>query len=195
MCDFFGVSVVPFDLGWNMTLADMNSSMHGQRVQHYLPYSMPADYQSMPFGEFLEEHILRYEGQPYSYDHRMLATMSYPTEDIFGELTSDFECEYRDFFVGARGSGVNFHEHLAIDHYLLSGSKMWFFVEDYSVIADVLGPMEAIGPKVETLKSWPGVSVCVLEAGEMMHVPKNVIHGVFNLETSISAGCLEYNYK
>ena len=186
---------------WNkgFTLDSMNRSMHSQSVEHYLPYSVPTDYRHIKFSHFLEEHLLRYDGHlDPKESHRMLLSMINPFTSVFGSLTDGHSCDHtgkpsmEDYFIGAKGAGVNVHQHQEIYHQLISGRKLFLIVDDYSVLKDVLGPLDAIGPKVKKLLNMDDVKKCIIEPGDIMHLPKNTIHGVFNLETSISSGCVIY---
>lgn len=187
---------------WNkgFTLRNMNKTIHSKLIRHYLPQSKPAHFESMVFAEFLEKHILSYDKKPLNTTkkHRMLRTHSdrITRTDIFDSLTNEHSCDYtirksfKDFFIGTKGAGVNFHQHAEVFHQLVSGKKLWLILEDYSIIQDFLGPRDAIAPKINKLVQLDGVKTCIIGPGDIIHVPQYTIHGIFNLETSISTACL-----
>ena len=193
---------------WNkgFTLQNMHKTLHSKVIQHALPQTRPADFKSMVFAEFLEKHILWYDTKPLNTtkEHRAIMTFDdYPRHDIFGDifgsLTNGHSCEHirthdgdqwRDYFIGTKGAGVNFHQHAEIFHQLVSGKKLWLILENFSTIQDFHGPRDAIAPKINKIMQLDGVKTCIIGPGDIIHVPQNTIHGIFNLETSISTACL-----
>ena len=183
----------------SFTLENMNRSMHSKTVWHYLPQQVPADHKRIKFSHFLEKYVLQYDAKPLNPrdDHRMLSTIYSPTYNIFGKLTDGHTCNHtgeprygRDYFIGTKGAGVNFHQHFEIYHHLISGRKMFLIADDYSVFDGILGPRDALAPKIEEILELDGVKKCIIGPGDMIHLPKHAIHGVFNLETSISSACV-----
>ena len=189
---------------WNkgFTLQNMNKTLHSKVIQHVLPQSRPADFKSMGFAEFLEKHILWYDTKPLNTtkEHRAIMTFDeYPRLDIFGSLTNGHSCEHtrthnghqwKDYFIGTKGAGVNFHYHSEVFHQLVSGKKLWIILENLSTIQDSHGPRDAIAPKINKIMQLDGVKTCIIGPGDIIHVPQHTIHGIFNMETSISTACL-----
>ena len=197
----------PSNREWNkeFTLENMNKSIHSKVIPHMKPLNAPDDFKIMRFSDFLKKHILKYDDKSLEeilmndYEERMLFPFVNHSHTIVPSLTGGHSCEYmeeyalkvnKDYFVGAKGSGVNFHQHHEIFNQLVSGKKLWLILDDYSSLSGIHGPSDIISPKIMELVELDGIKMCIMEPGDIIHLPKDTIHATFNLETSISSACI-----
>ena len=195
---------------WNkgFTLENMNYTISSKTISHFHPLAKPVDYRSMEFSEFLLEHILEYHDMPLEEilamrsEERMLFPFENESHTIFPSLTDGHSCDYllpfgitelaTDYFIGAKGSGLNFHQHEEVFNQLVSGKKLWLIVDDYSFLSGIDISGSTISSKIMDLIQSEGIKKCITLKGDIMHVPKDIVHATFNLETSISSACITY---
>lgn len=197
----------PSNKEWNkdFTLENMNKSIHSKIIPHMKPLNAPDDFKIMRFSDFLKNNILKYDEKSLEeilmndYEERMLFPFVNHSHTIFPSLTDGHSCEHmeqyavkvnKDYFIGAKGSGVNFHQHHEIFNQLVSGKKLWLILDDYSALNGLHGPSDIISPKIMELVELEGIKLCISGPSDIIHIPKNTIHATFNLETSISSACI-----
>jgi len=197
----------PSNKEWNkeFTLENMDKHVHSNIIPHMKPLNAPDDFKTMRFSTFLEKHILKYDDQSLEeilmndYEDRMLFPFVNHSHTIFPSLTDGHSCEHmeqyavkvnKDYFIGAKGSGVNFHQHHEIFNQLVSGKKLWLILDDYTTLNGVHGPRDIISPKIMELVELDGIKLCIMEPGDIIHLPADTIHATFNIETSISTACI-----
>lgn len=194
-----------FQWNKNFTIENINKTIHSKIIPHMTPANAPTDFKVMKFSDFLTNHLLEHDKKSMEeimmndYEERMLFPFENHTHTIFPSLTDGHSCEYmdqyakkvhKDYFVGAKGTGVNFHQHHEIFNQLVSGKKLWLILDDYTSLNGLMGPDDIIAPKILDLIEMKEIKMCILFPGDIIHVPKDIIHATFNLKTSISSACI-----
>ena len=101
-----------------------------------------------------------------------------------------------DYFLSAKGQSVNFHQHNAIFTQVTSGRKLWMFPEHGEVLEELhISKQKTPASYIEKLINHPRVKTCVAEAGDTTFIPTKMLHGVFNLETTLAHGCVIFDTK
>ena len=95
------------------------------------------------------------------------------------------------FYVGAKGSGAHLHAHVATFNALVYGRKHWYLIPPEYGVRDTYDeqhqPIEKfVAQGVADLRK-KGIKVLefVQQAGEIVFVPANWLHAVYNLEDSV----------
>jgi len=197
-------------------LDKLNNSLFETSVHTMSPWKRPGNFKQVVFSDFLENNILRYEAMSLSDiigypEDRMLYPFLYsPTEinmnynnkestrtiipqkiarlhscEHLKRIGSNFNTEY---FIGARGQGANFHSHNEIFTQITHGKKLWMVINDFDDVN--IGPKELIAHNIRSLLTNKRVKKCIARAGDLIHIPKNTIHGSFNYRTTLASGCI-----
>ncbi len=188
------------------TLDTINKTMHDQQILKMNPYNHPSNFEVDIFSTFVQDHILKYDDLDIEdiLNDTLEPHMIYPflnhTHSIIPKYISRLHtCDYcafvglkrhPDFFMGTKGQGVNFHQHNEIFHHLYSGKKIWFIVNDFTVIENTLNPDNLIAGHVRELIDDDRVRKCIVGPNDIIHVPRMVVHGTFHLERTMAAACL-----
>ena len=196
------------------TLEKLNNSLFKTSVHTISPWRRPGNFKRDFFSTVLENNILKYEDMPLSDiidnpEDRMLYPFLYSPMEInmdykelrrtiiphhigrlhscehLNHIGSDFHDEY---FIGARGQGANFHFHGEIFTQVISGKKVWMVINDFNHV-DIL-PEDLIANNIRSLLKNKHVKKCTAYEGDLIHIPKNTIHGSFNYNTTLAAGCI-----
>lgn len=200
------------------TMKNLNESLYHRNVHTMSPWKRPGNFKQAVFSEFLNDHIKKYEDMSLSDiiiypEDRMIYPFLYSPNDIRMDYnnkqttqtiipkhisklhscshlsrigpTDRFNAEY---FIGARGQGANFHKHNEIFTQITSGKKLWMVISDFDHVD--IGPEELIASNIRSLLKNKRVKRCMAYAGDLIHIPKNTIHGSFNYKTTLASGCI-----
>jgi hypothetical protein len=97
-----------------------------------------------------------------------------------------------DFFIGSRGSSINFHEHNEIYTQMVRGRKLWLLAPSLDYTHNVLGLPKDRFPrdKITEIMNDPNIKKCVSGPNDIFHIPHLATHGVMNLDTTVAYGCV-----
>lgn len=179
-------------------------------VLTFEPWQSPSVHKKTIFGPFVERAYKAYDNVNLNYlinnpeentrvlKGRLDANNPLVPDYIWEKYGCDFlnataEFEYSwDFFLGSKGSSVNFHYHNEIYTQIVSGKKLWLIPPSVDYVQKDLGWAEESYPrdKITEIMNDPNIRKCVAEPGDIFHIPRYQAHGVMNLETTIAAACV-----
>lgn len=195
------------------TLEKLNHSLFKTQIHTISPWRRPGNFKQILFADFFENNILKYENMtlteiisypedrmfyPFLYSPMQIDTYEDLRRTIIpSPIDSLHSCEHlnhigssfhKEYFIGARGQGANFHLHGEIFTQVVSGKKLWMVIDDFEHID--MGPEELIANNINSLLKNTDVKKCIAYAGDLIHIPKNIIHGSFNYKTTLASGCI-----
>lgn len=191
------------------TIENLNKSI-SQTVFTMQPLQQPMDYKRVIFQKFIDKHYTEYENmsfkeilkRPYTrmlYPH---ANSSYPIvpDHILHHHSCDHVKQFGvkrnwDFFISAKGQSANFHAHDEIFTQVASGKKLWMIANNYKDLHALgIGPRDTPAKNIYGLIRDKRIRKCVAGPGDIIHIPKNAIHGMFNLKNTMASGCIILNH-
>lgn len=198
------------------TLENINRSLHSVEVHTMSPWKRPDNFDTVQFSPFLQNSIMKYHDMKVEEILKKPETrMLYPfksrpdrqrmtyndastTKSIIPpHIRKLHTCKHlrrvrkrfeREYFIGAKGQGANFHSHNEIFTHIASGKKLWMIADNFYDTG--LRPNDLIAEKITELVINRKIKRCVTEQEDLIHIPKGSIHGTFNLETTLASGCI-----
>lgn len=171
---------IPMALGEAIRATDDKLEMtndHGSQVEHEYSRIVFSPVKELPrsFQEELSSLLVAFPPFPATTSERDQNTRGLKVD----ESVERKQQKYTLCIAGREGFGIGFHKHNSAFFMLLEGRKKWYMGSSSSPSLDPFKTSEPTHPGFYTTKSS---HKCIQQPGEILYVPDQWYHEIFNLE-------------
>lgn len=122
------------------------------------------------------------------------------TQFVPDHMYDHYSCPWREdkasvvYGLAGKYTGLPFHRHTWVSNEIIYGKKLWMlYPPEININTQNLTSIEMIFTMIEEYiddETFQLPQMCILEAGDVINIPKHWNHMSFNLETTAMAGCL-----